>query len=213
MRKLLLLTTLMGILFANISQAQKDTVKLDGMIYSFVPQYLINKGIRIDVEKQITPRSFIQFCPQFYLGEQKDFNSTDIYYGDANYNDDDFNKVTGGGLNIYHKIFANTDFTRNGVYFSYGLSFSYFEIDYYEEYLGSTINANGKIQKYGGDLLIGYQFFFGSKLSLDLYTGAGTRFSTMDTNGENRDRFNSNYFSYKYQGNLLHVGLRIGLIL
>jgi hypothetical protein len=213
MRKLLLLTTLMGILFANISQAQKDTVKLDGMIYSFVPQYLINKGIRIDIEKQITPRSFIQFCPQFYLGEQKDFNSTDIYYDDVNYDDDDFNKVTGGGLNIYHKIFANTDFTRNGVYFSYGFSFSYFEIDYYEEYLGSTINANGKIQKYGGDLLIGYQFFFGSKLSLDLYTGAGTRFSTMDTNGENHDRFNSNYFGYNYQGNLLHVGLRIGLIL
>ena len=213
MRKILLLTTLLGILFADISYAQKDTVKLDGMIYSFVPQYLINKGIRIDVEKQITPRSFIQFCPQFYLGEQKDFNSADIYYDDVNYNDDDFNKVTGGGLNIYHKIFANTDFTRNGVYFSYGLSFSYFEIDYYEEYLGSTINANGKIQKYGGDLLIGYQFFFGSKLSLDLYTGAGMRLSTMDTNGENRDRFNSNYFGYNYQGNLLHVGLRIGLIL
>ena len=213
MKKILLLTGLLSVLLINTSIAQKDTTKIDGLIYSFVPQYLINRGIRIDVEKQITSKSFIQFCPQFYLGEQRDFNSTDIYYDDVYYDDDDFNKIIGGGLNIYHKIFANDDFTKNGIYFSYGASYSYFDIDYYEEYLGSTIDANGIIQKFGGDLLIGYQFFFGSKLSLDIYTGVGTRFSTMDTNGENRDRFNSNYVSSKYQGNLLHAGIRIGLIL
>lgn len=213
MRKFILLTGILFVLITGLSKAQSDTTKIDGMIYSFVPQYLINHGIRIDIEKQITPRSFIQFCPQFYLGEQKDFNSNDVYYDDISYSEDDFNKVIGGGLNIYHKIFANSDFTSNGIYFSYGLSYSYFEIDYFEEYLGNTINANGKIQKYGGDLLIGYQFFFGNKLSLDLYTGIGSRFSTMDTDGQDRDRFNTNYFSYKYNGNLLHVGFRIGLIL
>lgn len=213
--KRLIYLLITSLLLSTNAFAQEDTVKLQGMIYSFVPQYLINHGIRIDVEKQITPRSFIQFCPQFYLGEKRDFNSSDPYYDDPyyDYDEEDFNKVVGGGLNIYHKIFANKNFTKNGVYFSYGLSYSYFEIEYFEEYLESTITANGTIQKFGGDLLIGYQFFFRNKLSLDLYTGIGTRFSTMDTDGNNRNRFNANYFSYKYNGNLLHLGVRIGLIL
>jgi len=213
MRKILALAILATMLAISNSFAQKDTIKIDGMIYSFVPQYLINRGIRLDFEKQITPRSFIQFCPQFYLGEQKDYNSNEIYYDDVSYEEDDFNKVIGGAINVYHKIFANSDFTRNGVYFSYGLSYSYFEIDYLEEYLDNTISTTGKIQKYGGDLLIGYQFIFNNKLSLDLYTGVGTRFSNMDTEAVNKDRFNSNYFSYNYEGNLLHFGVRIGLVL
>lgn len=213
MKKLVLLTTIVSVLFINESFSQKDTTKIEGMIYSFVPQYLINRGIRLDIEKQITQRSFIQFCPQFYLGEQKDYNSSDMYYNDVPYDEDEFEKVTGGALNIYHKVFANPNFVENGIYFSYGLSYSYFEIEYLEEYLDNPINATGTIQKYGGDLLIGYQLFFRNKLSLDLYTGIGTRFSDMDTNAENKNRFNTNYFSYNYNGNLLHLGFRIGLIL
>lgn len=213
MRKIMIIAILIAILPVSRLFAQKDTVKIDGMIYSFVPQYLINKGVRLDIEKQITSRSFIQICPQFYLGEQKDYNSTDIFYNDVSYDEDDFNSVIGGALNIYHKVFANSDFTKNGIYFSYGVSYSYFEIDYLEEYLDNTINTTGEIQKYGGDLLIGYQFIFNNKLSLDLYTGFGTRFSQMDTEAVNKNRFNSNYFSYNYSGNLMHLGVRIGLVL
>jgi hypothetical protein len=213
MKKTLLLTLIISTFFNVEIQAQKDTVKLDGMIFSFVPQYLINRGIRIDIEKQISPRSFIQICPQFYLGEQKDHNNNDLYYNDVSYDEDDFNKIIGGGINIYHKVFANKDFLNKGVYFSYGVSYSYFEIEYFEEYLDNTINATGVVQKIGGDLLIGYQFFFRNKLSLDLYTGIGTRFSEMDTDGESTNRFNTNYFSYNYNGNLMHLGFRIGLIL
>lgn len=214
MKKIILLISIITILIANDTFAQKDTVKIDGMIYSFVPQYLINRGIRLDIEKQITPRSFIQICPQFYLGERNDYSSSDINYDDYYYYDEnEFNKVTGGGLNVYHKVFANTNFLKNGIYFSYGLSYNYFEIEYYENYLDAIINAKGKIKKYGGDLLIGYQFLFRHKLSLDLYTGVGTRFSNMNTNGESKDRFNSSYFGYNYTGNIMHIGFRIGLIL
>jgi len=211
MKKVFLISVAVLFLFTNHSLAQNDTTKIKGLVYSFVPQYLINNGIRIDVEKQITSRTFIQFCPQFYLGEKKSRN-TNMYY-EGSYDNDDYNKITGGGLNIYHKIFANTNFTRNGIYFSYGLSYSYFDIDYYEEYLGETINANAIVQKYGADLLLGYQFFFKGKLSLDLYTGIGTRFSNMDTDGHSRDKFKSTYFDYNYNGNLLHGGVRIGLVL
>ncbi len=212
MKKIILILILLVFTFANQSFAQKDTLKLKGSIYSFVPQYLINHGIRLDYERQITPRSFIQFCPQFYLGEKKSRNSSDPYYEESS-NEDDFNNITGIGINIYHKIFANQNFLKNGIYFSYGISYSYFDIDYYEDYLGETINASAYINKYGADLLIGYQFFFKNKLSLDIYTGVGTRFSNMSTNGENKERFSSTYFGYNYNGNLLHGGVRIGLIL
>ncbi|NOQ24265.1 MAG: hypothetical protein GQ564_02785 [Bacteroidales bacterium] len=213
MKKIILLFSIFALLFNTQSFAQKDTTKIDGIIYSFVPQYLIIKGIRIDIEKQITPRSFIQFSPQFYLGENNQ-NSIDSYSNNFFSDDDeDFNKILGGGLNVYHKIFANDDFLNNGVYFSYGLSYSYYEIEYYEDFLGSTIDNEATIQKYGGDILIGYQLFFKNKLSLDIYTGIGSRFSNMDTNGSTRNKFNSNYSGYNYQGNLLHLGFRIGLIL
>lgn len=212
MKKIILILILLVFTFVNQSFAQKDTLKLKGSIYSFVPQYLINHGIRLDYERQITPRSLIQFCPQFYLGEKKSRNSSDLYYEESS-NDDDFNNITGFGINIYHKIFANQNFLKNGIYFSYGISYSYFDIDYYEDYLGETINASAYINKYGADLLLGYQFFFRNKLSLDIYTGVGTRFSNMSTNGENKERFSSNYFGYNYNGNLLHGGVRIGLIL
>lgn len=218
MKKIILITSILISLFIKPSTAQEDTTKLKGIVYSFVPQYLINSGIRIDIEKQITPRSFIQICPQFYLGEKNNNNSSEFYYDDTYYYDyyydnDDYNKLVGGGLNIYHKVFANSNFLKKGIYFSYGLSYSYFEIDYYEKYLNSTINANAKIQKYGGDLLIGYQLFLKNKLSIDVYTGLGVRNSNMETDSGNRDRFNSSYFGYNYTGNLMHLGFRIGLIL
>lgn len=212
MKRSILILTLFLFIFGNQSFAQKDTLKLKGSIYSFVPQYLINHGIRIDYERQITSRSLIQFCPQVYLGEKESRNSDELYYDETS-NEDDFNNITGVGINIYHKVFANQNFLKNGIYFSYGISYSYFDIDYYEEFLGETINASAYINKYGADLLLGYQFFFKSKLSLDIYTGVGTRISNMNTNGENKNRFNSTYFGYNYNGNLLHGGVRIGLIL
>lgn len=213
MKKILLLAIIISVIVNTETTAQNDTTKLQGMIYSFVPQYLINHGIRLDIEKQITPRSFIQICPQFYLGEKKEYNTNEVYYNDMSYEEDEFNDVIGGGINIYHKIFANKNFMDYGVYFSYGFSYSYFEIDYLEDYLDNTINTTGTIQKVGGDLLIGYQFFFRNKLSVDLYTGVGTRFSELDNETGNTNRFNDNYFSYNYNGNLMHVGFRIGLIL
>lgn len=214
MKKNIIISLLFVFLITGSLFAQKDTTKIGGMVYSFVPQFLINKGIRIDVEKQITPRSFIQICPQFYLGESKQNSPSDYYYDDNYFSDNDrFNNLTGYGLNIYHKIFSNADFLSKGVYLSYGFSYSYFDIDYYDNYLDEIINANGKIQKYGIDFLIGYQLFLKNKLSLDIYTGFGTRISNMDTNGPTTNRFNSKSFGYNYEGNLMHLGLRLGLIL
>ncbi|HAN17373.1 MAG: hypothetical protein A2X13_00820 [Bacteroidetes bacterium GWC2_33_15] len=206
MKKVLILTSIFILAISGQLSAQSDTLAFKKTIYSFMPQYLINRGIRIDIEKQISGKHFIQICPQFYLSE-KDNDESFVY------DENSYNSLIGGGVNVYHKIFAHSNFTKNGLYFSYGVSYNYFEIEYFDEYLGSTINANATIQKMGFDITLGYQFMIKQIISIDIFTGAGTRYSIMETNSDNKDKFNATYFGYNYTGNLLLLGARIGVIL
>jgi len=201
MKKYLLLSLLFLLFFNVYPQEEKNKET----IYSFLPQYLINRGIRIDIEKQIGPRHYLQICPQFYLSEKDEDN----FALDKN----KFSYLIGGGLNIYHKIFTFEDFKKYGLYLSYGLSYNYFNIEYID-YSGEVgVSAVGNIHKVGGDLIIGYQFFFREVVSLDVFTGLGTRYSYMDAGSADTDRFNTGYFGYNYTGNILLLGLRIGVIL
>jgi hypothetical protein len=174
-------------------------------IYSFVPQYLINRGIRVDVEKQISSRHFLQLCPQFYLSEKNDENFASTK--------NQFSYLAGGGLNVYDKIFAFEEYKEYGLYLSYGISYNYFYIEY-TDYSGDFVkSATGNIHKIGADLILGYQFFVRKILSVDIYTGLGTRFSFMDAGDADTDRFNTGYFGYNYTGNIMLLGLRLGVIL
>lgn len=201
MKKIILLLTFILIFINAFSQDEekKET------IYSFVPQYLINRGIRVDIEKQLSGRHFLQICPQFYLSEKDE----DSFLQDNN----QYSFLIGGGLNVYDKIYAFEDYKKYGLYMSYGLSYNYFNIEYIDYAAEAQIGATGNIHKVGGDLILGYQFFVKEIVSIDIYTGLGTRFSYMDADGADTDRFNSNYFGYNYTGNLLLLGLRIGVIL
>jgi len=114
MKKYLLLS-LLFLLFLNVYPQEEKNKET---IYSFLPQYLINRGIRIDIEKQIGPRHYLQICPQFYLSEKDEDN----FALDKN----KFSYLIGGGLNLYHKIFTFEDFKKYGLYLSYGLSYNYF---------------------------------------------------------------------------------------
>jgi hypothetical protein len=174
-------------------------------IYSFVPQYLIKHGIRVDIEKQVSPRNFVQICPQFYLSERDEDNFWE--------NRNAYSYLIGGGMNLYHKIFAFEDYKTYGLYLSYGISYNFFSIDY-TDYSGETdLSASGTIHKAGADLLVGYQFFIKEKLSIDIYTGLGTRYSIMEADGADTDRFNTGYTGYNYTGNIMQLGIRIGVIL
>lgn len=192
------------LLFAFIKAFPQEE-KTHENIYSFVPQYLINRGIRVDIEKQLTQRHFLQICPQFYLSEKEEDNFVN--------SDNQFSYLIGGGLNIYDKIFVAESYKDYGLYFSYGLSYNYFYIEYLDDSGESELSAEANISKLGGDLILGYQFFIRDLVSIDIYTGLGTRISFMDADGSDTDRFNTGYFGYNYTGNILLLGLRIGVIL
>lgn len=189
-----------------VAKGQDTIPKIEGAIYSFVPQYLINNGLRVDIDKQIANRHFVQVCPQFYLREK---SNDDESSGGMH----SFTRLTGAGLNVYHKIFANENFYENPVYFSYGLTYNFYNVNYIENYLGTDVEAEGKINKAGIDIIIGYQTIIKKVVSIDVYTGLGTRISNMTTDTGSNKKFNDSYFDFNYTGNLMLIGIRLGLIL
>jgi hypothetical protein len=192
----------LSLFFLNVYTQEE---KVHETIYSFVPQYLINRGIRVDIEKQIKAKHFLQICPQFYLSEKNENNFA--------IKENQFSYLIGGGLNLYDKIFAFEQYKDYGLYLSYGLSYNYFYIEY-TDYSGDYERAaKANIYKIGADLILGYQFFIRKLLSVDIYTGLGTRYSYMDAGGADTDRFNTGYFGYNYTGNIMLLGIRLGVIL
>ena len=169
---------------------------------SMVPQYILNNGIRIDIERQISKKSFLQIGPQFYLAENAMENplNRNISY------------LIGGGCGIFHKIFLLEDFMQTGVYMSYGLTYNYFGVEFQVHSHDAESMAWGRINKIGADLIFGYQIFEYDRFIADLYAGLGTRYSFMNP-GSVDDFFDDHFWNYNFTGNLLILGLRLGIIL
>lgn len=180
-------------------KAQTDSSRFKVM--SFVPQYLINNGIRIDYEVRIKNNSWIQFCPQFYLTEK----------GSRYNNGDNYNEVAGVGMFAYHKIYLNKSNSPFGAYFSYGVTYNFFSIDFDEITNSITTSENAEINKIGADLLIGFQTTVSQRIVLDIYTGLGGRYSEYKYSGNTKPKYNDTYWDYGYTGNLMHLGFRIGI--
>jgi opacity protein-like surface antigen len=181
------------------SYAQTDSSRFKVM--SFVPQYLINNGIRVDYEIRIKNSSWIQLCPQFYLTERgSQYNSGS-----------DYKEVAGAGLFAYHKVYLNKSNSPFGAYFSYGLTYNFFNIDFDETNNSVTTTESAQINKFGADLLIGFQTTVSQRIVLDIYTGVGGRYSEYKYSGTTRPKYNDTYWDYGYTGNLMHLGFRIGI--
>lgn len=202
--KYLLVISLALLLFTVDGFGQDSVPDMNKTIYSFVPQYLFKNGIRIDIEKQLKNQHFIQICPVFYLSE-KDEDDNFVYDNNS------YTNLFGAGMHLHHKYFVAEDFKKNPLYISYGLNYNYFEIDYLDEYLDETILANASIHKMGFDVTIGYQYFIKDVLSIDVFTGLGTRYAIMETTGDDTNRFNEGFLGYNYTGNLLLLGIRLGI--
>ena len=79
--------------------SQFDTVRTN--LISFVPQYVINKALRVDYEKNIQNNHWLLLAPQFYVNENTgNENYSDLHNGN-------YKRLTGFGLDVYHKIYAN----------------------------------------------------------------------------------------------------------
>lgn len=190
MKRISLLLTLA---FLSIFVYSQEAPSLKSSI-AIVPQYTLINGLRVDFEKEIKPKKFIQVCPQFYF---KDNNGNDgILHTNVT-------KLLGGGINVYQKHFLLNDAEIYDFYSSYGLTYAYYHLEH--ENWNDSYNSN--IHKIGGDFLMGLQVGY-ERVFIDLYAGAGFRYSLSEATD-----FNDTPWDYNYTGFTLVLGARIGFYL
>lgn len=198
MIKQLAIITISLILFQSINAQEEETSFNE--VLTFHPFHLVNSGIRIDYDRKIAGNHWIQICPQFYAAEQNESND---YRG--------YNELMGVGFSLYHRVYLGNKAPSLGTYFSYGATISHFNMKY-DEPTSSRTNATSEtnINKFGGDIVVGYQLKAFERLIIDVYAGLGSRYADKKFTGPTQKEFNRYLYDYGYTGNVILGGVRIG---
>jgi hypothetical protein len=186
-------------LFLTFSaKAQNDSLAFDEVL-SFHPFHFVNNGIRIDYDRHLGKGHWLQIGPQFYVAER----SVDQY-------DDlrEFKDLLGVGVSIYHRIYVGKEKPLKGTYFSYGFTYNHFNLKY--DNTTTKEEEETEINKFGGDIVIGYQTMFMDKLVVDFYAGLGGRYADLRYRGDTHKKFNDFIYDYGFTGNVIIMGVRIG---
>ncbi len=198
MIKYLALITI-SLLFLQNIKGQEEESSFDEVI-SFHPFHLVNNGIRIDYDRKIAKNHWIQIGPQFYAAEKNEDNDGREY-----------NELMGVGFSVYHRIYLGSKAPSLGTYFSYGATFSHFNLKYDEPTSSRTgVTSETSINKFGGDIVIGYQTQAFERLIIDVFAGLGGRYADRDFTGLTHKKFNKFLYDYGYTGNVILGGIRIG---
>lgn len=183
---------------------------------SIVPQYVAISGIRIDYERKLNSgNTWLVIAPQLYVD---------------NNGYDNFDQLTGFGMNAYYKMYLfhskkkNTNgLSRTTLYFSAGPTYQHLnlvateEVPYETVELGITYTrfasaeVTTRVNKIGGNADFGMQFAFGRFL-LDFYAGIGIRYA-IDENGNMMEYHNYGWLDFGYSGILLDGGIRLGFFI
>lgn len=203
----------------------------DGSVFiSMVPQYVIVGGFRMDVDIKISDRlnHWLVIGPQFYFsyrGKQNETTNWDDYYYEDNSYEKGFTEMAGFGIDLYHKMyFVQGFFPVEDFYFAYGPMYQNYTVKYQKEdwYEFEEDGVNKKeyglydvterIQKFGVNVVIGYQERIWKNLYADAYMGMGFRYSIFDNIERSESRFVDNLFEFGYSGSTPVVGIRFGFL-
>ena len=169
---------------------------------SFVPQYLLNNGLRVDYDIRISGQHWLQFSPMVFYRENKTVNNERYY---------DLNRLSGAGIHAYHRFYPQKGFGHSNFYFSYGIAYQNYHILYDTTEERDRVERYSRINKYGADVIIGAYTHLQNNFILDFYAGLGLRHATLSSNAENPEEYKGMYFEYGYSGNIMLLGVRIGL--
>ncbi|VAW27492.1 hypothetical protein MNBD_BACTEROID06-735 [hydrothermal vent metagenome] len=225
-------TTLLIIFICTIltpGLAQSDSLATKTIIepqnaLSFVPQYAIANGIRIDYERRIkNGNTWIVVAPMLFI----DNSNNSYYYNDGSYAS--YETMTGGGVNVYfknivyksNKINWKSGLPRHSLYLSAGPSYQRFTLTNTEEvavpfidngityYQFDVQDVKKPINRYGAVADVGWQLAF-DRFLLDLYLGVAFKYSTGEGGAIIRTPY-SGWIDIDYSGILLDGGLRLGM--
>ena len=179
---------------------------------SFVPQYAIISGMRLDFDIKVAPNQYITLAPQMY------YNSNyKMYYVEPA-------DMRGAGLNLNYRYIFNNKQIPEGPYLGLGLVYKYFDVGYNaDQWVNFSENGNVfqqlenvLVHKYfnqgGYDLLFGYQTNW-ERLMLDFYIGWGFRLSDFKSEGSNPEKWGETIFDPGYSGFFPTAGFRLRIYL
>jgi hypothetical protein len=177
-----------------------------------VPQYAFSNGARIDFDIRLSEKGhWLVLAPQLYISN----GNSGLW---------DYDRLSGTGLDLQHRIFLRHTPEPMGVYMAYGPVIQFFSVrdqglEAYgfkegdDNYIGlneKMIRTN--IFKLGGNLIFGYQTVLNESLYLDFYLGTGIRFSYDNRKTGLHSYYNKSWVDLGYSGTLMVGGFRLGLM-
>jgi hypothetical protein len=179
---------------------------------SMVPQYAFSNGTRIDFDVRLSEKGhWLVVGPQLYIS-----NGTSGIWN--------YDRLTGTGIDLQHRIFLRHKPEPTGTYLAYGPVIQFFSVrdqglEAYgfkegdDNYIGlneKMIRTN--IFKLGGNLIFGYQTVLSETLYLDFFLGTGIRFSYDNRKSGLHSYYNKSWVDLGYSGTLMVGGFRFGLM-
>lgn len=172
-------------------------------IISFVPQYFLINGLRLDYDLAFNSNHWLQMAPVFFY---RDSSSDGALATTRNSNQ------RGAGIHVYHRFFPAKGFPAAKVYLAYGPMYHFNKLQYEDRSETDRPERFTAIHKTGFDILLGFNTLWSDNMTIDLFVGMGLRHSFIHSDAVNPEKFNNSYIDFGYSGNVLLMGFRIGFV-
>ncbi|TAF75805.1 MAG: hypothetical protein EAZ53_04975 [Bacteroidetes bacterium] len=214
------------IFVSAIAQAQDTTAHFS---IKLNPQHLLVRAFRLDFEYMFKKSIHgIVLAPSLYTGLYK----TSSVVSASNNNEYVSDKISGWGVELFHKIYVlniKDDFEmRHKVYLSYGINQQFIKAQIYDIGYYELQNADGINQIYygqkdfiqnfdrkGAALQVGYESVIYNRIVFDLYLGIAYRHTKKESTELKvlNERYNEFSWEYGFSGLEPRIGLRLGIFI
>jgi hypothetical protein len=218
--------SVLPLIIALLSATAATQDKIHNFSCSWVPQHILEHGMRIDFDLRLKKSSsWLVIAPRVYLDHRYAGPYNDekgIFENDEEYY---YEKMYCYGVELQHRIYLKNIDIPEGLYFSYSLNYMHFNIDY-TEYGWGTVNYdddleaityglldyNTSVDKFGPNIMFGYQMILTDRFFVDLHIGGGLKYSIIDASEYSTRNFDEHITSFGYTGALPVFVLRFGMI-
>jgi len=204
---------LASLLFSNVSgmaqsdfvrgqpPAQTSTVILADNIHDgrtmimFTPQFLMIDQFRIEIDRRLFDRHWISLAPH-YVQKNTEFQTH-----------------WGIGLGATYRWFTSPE---SSTYYGIGFQFTHHNLEnsaFDDQSERNLWLYQTKITQYGANAIVGRYIRFFPHIYGDIYGGIGYRLSQTSTSDGIHHAFKNRFFDLAYEGWMVVLGVRIGIML
>jgi hypothetical protein len=187
--------------------------------YAFTvePLYLFNGGLRINAEKQMTKKEWLEvnITPYYVQNDDNEYNIyNEWFFSTSNSDFDYFSKLQGIGVGGGYKYYLSSHFFVNP-----GISYTFYKVKYpsysfhpYQEdgltfYTYDYNQASQHFNKFTLSFCFGGRTSFDNLFFIEYYGGLGQAFSFFDSN---KKPFDDTIFGFGHTGLYLTAGMKFG---